>query len=364
MPPKKTFAMVLTDKRCLEPRDLPIPDLTDDTAILRVETCGICGTDYEQFQGVLGAQTPTIPGHEPIGTIDAIGDKAAERWGVTVGDRVAVENIVSCRFCPPCLAGKSQLCHNRRIYAFVRLTEGHGLWGAYSQYMVLHGNTVVHRIDATLPAPLAALFNPLGAGYRWAVEMPRTKPGDTVLILGPGQRGLASVLAAKEAGASQVIITGLTVDRRKLALAREFGADTAIDVEEEDLTARVAELTDGRGADVVLEVTSYSTQPVTDALDVVSQGGTVILAGMKGFRSIPDFVSDKIVLNEITLRGAIGVTSSAYRSAIRLIESHSKPLEKMHTHDFRLPDAELAIRTLAREVEGEDAIHCCLNPEH
>jgi threonine dehydrogenase-like Zn-dependent dehydrogenase len=179
-------------------------------------------------------------------------------------------------------------------------------------------------------------------------------------VLGPGQRGLASVIAAKEAGASQVIVTGLAADAKKLALARAFGADATIDVQNEDAGRRVRELTGGRGADVVVEVTAWATAPVSAALDYVKPGGSVVLAGTKGFKAIPDFVSDKIVMKEITVRGAIGVTSSAYRSAIRLIESRRLPLERMHTHDFALRDAELAIRALAA---GGDAIHCALFPE-
>jgi len=115
--------------------------------------------------------------------------------------------------------------------------------------------------------------------------------------------------------------------------------------------------------DVVVEVSSWATEPVCQAIDCVRPGGTVVLAGVKGFRPVPDFVSDKIVLKEITVRGAIGVTSSGYRSAIRLIESGRVPLERMHTHRFGLDEAELAIRTLAREIPGEESIHSCLVPE-
>jgi threonine dehydrogenase-like Zn-dependent dehydrogenase len=362
MPPRKAFAMALTAPRVLEPRDLPLPETGDDDALLRVEACGICGSDVEQFEGVLRTPLPALPGHEPVGVIEAIGDRAARRWGVDVGDRVAVENILACRVCPACLAGRAHLCRSRRIYSFVPLSTPPGLWGAYAEYLYLDPDAIVHRIDETVPAALAALFNPLGAGYRWAVEIPRTKPGDTVVILGPGQRGLASVLAAREAGAATIVVSGLAADAHKLALAREFGADHTVDVENEDLRARVREITDGHGADVVLDVSSHATAPVRDALDLVAMGGTVVLAGVKGFVPVPDFVSDKIVVKEISVRGAIGVTSSAYRSAIRLIESRRVPLERMHTHDFALADAERAVRTLAREVEGEDAIHCTLVP--
>jgi 2-desacetyl-2-hydroxyethyl bacteriochlorophyllide A dehydrogenase len=362
--PRKSFAMVLTGTRKLEPRDLPLPEISDDTALLRVETCGICGTDYEQYNGVIPGPLPAIPGHEPLGVIEAIGDGAARRWGVDVGDRVAVENMICCGTCAACLAGERQLCARRRVYAFLPVDESPGLWGAYSQYLFLDAGSIVHRMDASLPAELAVLFNPLGAGYRWAVALPQTKPGDTLLINGPGQRGLASVLAASEAGASQIIVTGLAADARTLALAKTFGAHATIDVENEDVRSRVRELTDGRGADVIVDVSPHATEPITEALDNVALGGTVIVAGMKGQRPIPDFLTDKLVVKEITLRGAIGVDSASYRNAIRLIESGSVPLEKMHTHDFALADAELAIRTLAREVEGQDAIHCCVTPEH
>ncbi len=362
MAPRKTLAMVLTEPRKLEPRDLPIPEIGHDAALLRLEACGICGSDYEQFEGVLRTPTPVIPGHEPLGVIEAIGDGAARRWGVDAGDRVAVETMLSCRFCPACLAGSYHLCHRRRIYSYIPLSAKPGLWGAYSEYMYLDPNSIVHRIDAALPPEIAVMFNPLGAGFRWAVEIPGTGPGDTVAILGPGQRGLASVLACREAGAETIIVTGLASDKPKLELAREFGATHTIDVQNENAKERIREITEGRGADVVVEVSSYATEPVAEALDYVRPGGTIVLAGVKGFKPVPDFVSDKIVLKEISIRGAIGVTSTGYVSAIRLIEAGRHPIEKMHTHEFGLRDAELAIRTLARQVPGEASIHSCLVP--
>ncbi|UCE84563.1 MAG: zinc-binding dehydrogenase [Deltaproteobacteria bacterium] len=362
MPPRTTLAMVQTGDRTLEPRELPIPAIGDDDALLRVEACGICGSDYEQYAGVLRTPVPVIPGHEPVGVIEAIGDGAARRWDVNVGDRVAVETMLPCRNCRICLRGDYHLCRQRRIYSYIPLDVAPGLWGAYAEYMYLAPTSIVHKIDADLPPALAVIFNPLGAGFRWAVEIPRTQPGETVVILGPGQRGLASVVACREVGAGTVIVTGLEADRRKLDLAREFGADHTIDVENEDARQRIRELTGGRGADVVLDVSSYATAPVAESLDYAAPGGRVVLAGVKGFQPIPDFVSDKIVLKEIRLLGAIGVTYSGYDAAIRLIESGRVPLEKMHTHEFDLRDAERAIRTLAREIPGEESIHSCLIP--
>src|SRR5258705_7249326 len=191
---------------------------------------------------VLRTPMRVIPGHEPLGVIEKIGDAAAQRWGVDVGDRVAVETMLSCRFCSACLAGNYHLCRTRRIYSYIPLAEAPGLWGAYSQYMFVHRNSVVHKIDASLAPSTAVMFNPLGAGFRWAVEMPRTGPGDTVLVLGPGQRGLASVIACREAGADQILVTGLAADPKKLALALDSGADHAIDARTHNDAARVAEL--------------------------------------------------------------------------------------------------------------------------
>ncbi len=359
---KTTLAMVQTAKRKLEPMDLPIPEIDADSGLLRIEACGICGSDYEQYEGLLRTPMPVIPGHEPLGVIERIGDRAAARWGVDVGDRVAVETMLSCRFCPACLAGQYHLCRTRKVYSYIPLDVAPGLWGAYAEYMYLAPNAIVHKVDPSLPPELAVMFNPLGAGFRWAVEIPQTRLGQKVLILGPGQRGLASVIACREIGISDIIVTGLEKDASKLALAREFGASHTINVDQENVKVRVRELTDGLGADVVIDVSSYSVEPVSMALDLVAVGGTIVLAGMKGFKSIPDFVSDKIVVKEVSIRGAFGVTSTAYESAIRLIESGRSPIGRMHTHRFEIRDAETAIRTLAREIPDQESIHSCLMP--
>ena len=362
---KRTRAVVQTGPRNLAMRELPVPEIDDDSALLRVEACGICGSDAEQYEGTIPVRYPLIPGHEPLGIIEKIGDRAAKRWGVDVGDRVAVEVLIPCGHCRDCIDGRYQVCRARGGmfgYAYVPLSEPPGLWGAYADYMYLDPHSIVHPMRKDLPANLAVMFNPLGAGFRWAVEIPQTRPGDTVLVLGPGQRGLASIIAAKAAGADTVIVTGLTRDEAKLRVARELGADHVIDVQQEDVRARVREITGGRGADVVVEVSSNAPEPVAEALHYVATGGRIVLAGVKGFRSVPDFLSDLIVLKEITIKGAFGVTRRAYESAIRLIESGCVPLEKMHTHDFRLEQAEEAIQTLAGARPGEASIHSCLVP--
>ncbi len=357
-------AIVQTAPRTLEERELPLPQIQADDALLRVEACGICGSDCEQFNGVLPIRLPVVPGHEPLGFIERIGRDAAKRWGVREGDRVVVEPILSCGRCRSCRDGKRHLCASTgtfRCYSYIPLDVAPGLWGAYADYMYLAPETVVHKIDPRLPAELAVLYNPLGAGFRWAGEIGAVREGDAVVILGPGQRGLASVIVAARAGAREIIVSGLAKDRAKLALARRFGATHTINVEEEDLVDRVFDITGGEGADVVVEVTAYAVEPVAQSLLLARRGGTIVLAGVKGMKEVPDFVSDRAVLKELTIRGALGVTSSAFRAAIDLIESREIDLSPMHTHSFPLSQAERAIRTLAGET-NEEAIHCCLLP--
>ncbi|MFP6626596.1 MAG: alcohol dehydrogenase catalytic domain-containing protein [Deltaproteobacteria bacterium] len=343
--------------------ELPVPDICDDSALLRVEACGICGSDAEQYRGVLPVSFPLIPGHEPLGVIEKIGDRAARRWGVDVGDRVVVETLIPCDDCAFCADGRYQLCRRDGqlfAYAYVPLSVEPGLWGAYADYMYLDPHSRVHKIDTGIPTSTAVMFNALGAGFRWAVEIPCTQAGETVLVLGPGQRGLASVIAAKRAGAAKVIVSGVDRDSAKLEMALTLGADHVINCQSEDLCARVSELTDGRGADVVVEVAADALGPVADAIRAVATGGRVVLAGVKGFTAVPDFVSDLIVFKEVRVMGVLGVTTPSYLKAIELIESGEVELDKLHTHSFTLEQAELAIQTLAGEIPGHNSVFSCI----
>jgi len=357
-------AMVQSGPRKLEMREFKRPAIGADDALVRIEACGICGSDVEQYKGNLwraGAK-PSIPGHEPLGIIDEIGERAAQRWGVDVGDRVAIEIIIPCHVCGNCLQGRYQACTHRR--------GGHGtspidlepsLWGGYADYLYLHRDSIVHKMDKSIRADVAVLFNPLGAGFRWAVDYGQVTVGSTVLVLGAGQRGLAAVIAAKIAGAKTVIVTGLAKDSKKLELAVEFGADHTINVEEENTVEKVMDLTGGIGADVVLELTPIVTGPLLDAIESVRQGGRIVVAGLKGGRKV-ELSSDRLINKAVTLIGAFGVDATAYGRAIQTIESGRFPLEKMHTHSYELAHTVHAIEALAGEVPGEEPVHVAVCP--
>ncbi len=350
----------------IELREFPRPRIGADEGLLRVEANGICGSDVETYRGHLGGPRPAfIPGHEPLGIIDDIGERAAERWGVEPGDRVALEVIVPCRNCQDCLTGRYQFCRNRKYgHGVTGIDTEPALWGGLAEYMYLSPASVLHKVSKDLPAELAAMYNALGAGVRWACHLGGVQLGDTVLVLGAGQRGIAAVVAARAAGAGTIIITGLAADAHKLAVAREFGADHTVVVDgdaADDIVERVREITAGRMADLALELTPLAAEPVSHALLAVRPGGTVVLAGLKGQREIP-VRTDLIINRALTIRGAFGVDARAMADAIALIESRRFPLEKMHTHTFGLADAALAIQTLGGDVPGEHAIHVSVHP--
>ncbi len=350
----------------IELREFPRPRTGPDDGLLRIEANGICGSDVETYRGHLGGPRPAfIPGHEPLGIIEEVGELAAARWGVQPGDRVALEVIVPCRSCQDCLTGRYQFCRNRRYgHGVTGIDTEPALWGGLAEYMYISPTSVLHKMDAGLPAELAATYNAMGAGVRWACHLGEVRVGETVLVLGAGQRGIAAVVAARAAGAGTIIITGLAADAHKLALARELGADYTIVVdgdEAENTVERVEEITGGELADLVLELTPLAAGPVSDALLAVRRGGRVVLAGLKGNREIP-VRTDLIINRALTVRGAFGVDARGMADAIALIESRRFPLEKMHTHTFGLDDAELAIQTLGGDVPGERAIHVSVHP--
>ena len=228
--------------------------------------------------------------------------------------------------------------------------------------MYLDPNAAVHKVSREIPAELAALFQPVAAGISWAHREPNTQVGDTVVIFGAGQRGLTSVVAAREAGAAAVFIVARRQSSHRLALAREFGADETI-FADEDVVKRVRELTGGEGADVVVDVTAETMAPIPAAIEMAKAGATIVLAGVKGPGvHLQQVEHDRIFTKELTIKGVKNADYRSFEIAIKLIESGKYPLEKMHTHSFGLSSLEQALLTLAGRVPGENAVSVSINP--
>ena len=359
--PQQSLAAVATAPNVMELRRLAIPDIGEGEAIVRIEATGICGTDYEWFRGDLDIPFPIILGHEPLGRIAAIGSRAAERWGLSVGDRVAVRSGYRCGCCAACVAGGSERCPDAGGFGQTGLDKSPGLWGGYSEYLYLPAGSVVFPMDGDLAPEVAVMFNPLGAGFAWGVDACGLQPGQTLAVLGSGQRGICCALAAKESGAAMVAITGLGRDEHKLALARELGADMAINVDGEDPVELVLAATGGQGVDCVVDTTPYAVESVNHAVQMVKSGGTVVLAGLKGRRNFEGLSPDDIIWKKVTLRGVLGVEYSAFRRAVDTIHSRKYPMERLHTHSFPIEEAERALATLSGET-GEPSIHVAIVP--
>ena len=216
-------------------------------------------------------------------------------------------------------------------------------------------------MDPRIPAGVAVMINPLAAGLSWAGSIPATGPGDRVVILGAGQRGLCCVIAARAAGVRQIVITGLTRDAHKLALARELGADVTINVEAEDVVARAREATGG-GAEVVVDTTPYAPQSLNHAIAIAVRKGRIVVAGLKGQRLANELPVDDVIFKELTIRGVLSMSVDDTFRAIDLIESGRYPFEKMHTHSFPIEQAEDAIHALAGEVPGMNPLHIAIVP--
>ena len=361
-------AAVLVKPQTLVAREFARPTIGPDDALLRIEACGICGSDYEQYEGAQPPHEdytpyPVVPGHEPLGVIEDLGARARERWDLREGDRVAVRSGYGCGRCEACARWEPRACPKRGgTYGYTDVAKPPHLWGGYAEHMYLSPYSVLKKMDPRLPAGVAVMFNPLAAGLSWAGSVPGTGPGDRVVILGAGQRGLCCVIGARAAGARQVVITGLSRDAQKLALARELGADVTVDVETEDVVARVREATGG-GAEVVVDTTPYAPQSLNHAVAIAVRKGRIVVAGLKGQRPTRELQADDVIYKELTIRGVLSMPVAETFRAIELIESGRYPFEKMHTHSFPLEQAEDAIRALAGRVAGVNPVHVAIVPD-
>jgi 2-desacetyl-2-hydroxyethyl bacteriochlorophyllide A dehydrogenase len=359
-----TQAIVMSGKRDIEVCSLPVPDDPPlGGAILRVTANGLCGSDWDLFDGVLAKimplEFPLVPGHEIVGEIAAIDLDAAKAWNVEEGDRVIVESGARCGECRECTSGRA-FCESRFNYSLTPLALEPGLWGGMSQYMVLRPGSVVMKIADHVNDLDAALFNPFGNSIHWTAEIGGVGPGDRVLVLGPGQRGLGCAMSAREEGAEQVIVTGTARDGHKLRLAERFGASHTLNVDEVDTVEAVHEITDGLGVDVVIDTTPITHAPIFDGLKALRPGGTLVVAGIKG-RPIEGLYLETLLQRELTIRGAQATTVNSVRRALDVIEGGRYPVAELHTHTVGLDQVEEALKVLGGEVPGEP-IHITVVP--
>jgi threonine dehydrogenase-like Zn-dependent dehydrogenase len=345
-------------------REFALPEVAPDAGLLRIDATGICGSDWPMY--LSEKPGPRILGHEMVGTIEKLGPIARARWGVTEGDVVALEEYLPCGHCEYCRTGEYRSCleTDTRIAGSIRygstpLTVAPALWGGYSQYLYMHPRSVLHRVPAGIKPHIAAMALPIGNGFQWAFLDGGAGPGKTVVIQGPGQQGLGCVIAAKAAGAETIVISGLTRDAPRLAVARELGAQQTVCVDEEDLGAAVTRITGGRMADIVIDASGGGAAIVNPALALLRKRGTLLIAARKG--AIAGFDLDQVVNKQIILRGTRGHSFEAVELALKTMAAGRFPLEKMSSHVIGLKDIDIALKMVGGE-SAERSIHITVDP--
>ena len=270
-------AVVTHGPRDYRVEEVPVPTPGPGEILIEVGAVGICASDMkcwlggELFWGKDGAggyvEAPTIAGHEYAGRVVALGDGAAERHKVALGDRVVAEQIVPCGECRFCRHDQYWMCQRHHIFGFKRQTNG-----GMAKYNLYPVNALVHHVPESLTDGEAAYIEPMACAWH-AVDRGEIRPGDTVVICGVGNIGLCMLQIAKLRQPGRLI--ALDTKPYRLELARQFGADLAIDVTKEDAVGQVRDLTEGYGCDVYIEA-SGNPAGVTQGLAMIRKLGTFV----------------------------------------------------------------------------------------
>lgn len=369
--PAACTAAVASDPYRTELRELPVPEIGDDDGLLRVEAAAVCGTDWEIYgrQSRGAGLGPLVLGHENVGRIVALGQAAARRWAVRVGDRVAVEEFLPCGSCRLCRDGNYRICSatdSRSTRPFLRygstpVTVPPALYGGFSEYLYLHPRAIVYPVGDQVDAEMAALFVPLGNGIRWVCQEGGLQVGSTLVVIGPGQHGLGCVVAGREAGAGRIIVVGTEHDAHRLDVAKALGADHTLIGGTADVASSVHALTEGAGADLVVDLAPGVTATVSEAVAMAAKRATIALASSKHRKPLTDFDHDAVVRNELRVIGVRGHDHNSVEPAIRIIHSGRYPLELLATHTFGLAQTDQALRVAGTRSDPA-AIHVSIHP--
>lgn len=323
----------------IELRDVPEPVTGPDQVKIEVKAAGICGTDLHIWHGEFPCNPPVILGHEFCGVVAEVGDGVT---GVKVGDKVTSETAgFVCGTCICCRTGNYNLCDDR-------LGLGCGMNGAFTRYCVVRA-AIVHKLPESIPYDSGALCEPLSCCVHCVTEQTGIAAGDLVVIHGAGVIGLLSLQIAKAEG-GRVIVLGLSADRKRLEIARQLGADHTVNVEEADARETVKALSDGRGADVVLEC-SGTERAVSLGLDVIRKRGTFTQMGLFGHPIRMEL--EKVVTKELRLCGSVSQKWTAWERALRLLNEGTVKTAPLVTDRFPLTRWEEAFRKLETKQCGK-----------
>ncbi len=311
-------------------QEVPTPQADDDSVLVRVHACAVCGSDIRMFHhGNPRLKPPAIMGHESAGEVVTAGKNVTK---FAVGDRVAIGADVPCGECAFCEAGIGNNCQ-------INYAMGYQFQGSFAQYVLLNRIVVnhgpVHKLPAHVSYDEAALAEPLGCVLN-ALELSDVRLGDTVVIIGAGPVGCMIIEVARRMGATQVIVVQRS--RPRLEMARQFGADLYICSSEEDAMARVLEATGGLGADVVLTACP-SPEAQVDAIAMAKNRARVnFFGGLPKDKSNVTLDTNLIHYKELFVMGAHGCVPRHHRQAVDLIASGAVDMPRYISHRFPLEE--------------------------
>ncbi len=300
-------ALLLSEYSRLQIVDVPMPRPAADEVLIRVEACGICGSDVHGYDGSSGRRIPPlIMGHEAAGTIAALGSAIAR---FQEGDRVTFDSTIYCGQCEFCRKGEVNLCNNRQVLGVS--TPEFRREGAFAEYVTVP-ERVLYKLPESVPFAQAAMIEPLAVAVH-AVSLSKIGEQTTALVLGAGMIGLLVLQVLKHARCPQVYVVDL--DSTRLELARQLGATAVINAKTADTKAEIAKLTSGAGVDVALEAVG-STPTVKSAIENVRKGGHVTLIG--NISPNVEIPLQMVVSRELTLQGS-AASSGEYPECIELL---------------------------------------------
>jgi len=332
----------------VEVYDLAEPTLDGSAAILKVESCGICGTDARTFfHGDPRAPLPWVLGHEPVGVLEEVASDADLPEGIQEGDRVFLGSILYCGDCRLCLRGRQNLCAEKKLYGYDPFP------GAFAEYAAVPRIALrnLYALPPDLPSDLATAADPFACALN-GVEAAEIRIGDVLAILGAGPIGCVQALIARGAGAGRIYLVEVSPGRA--ALAREVVGDVVDEVVEPGETGgvdEVLELTEGHGADrVIVACAAQAAQQA--ALKLAAPSARVVyFAGLPKTNPLVEFDANELHYKELAVLGAYGATPRQYHITLDLLAREAARAESIVTHRFPLERIAEGFETI-REGSG------------
>lgn len=327
------LAVRTVSKETLEYVDVPEPELAEAQAIVQIEHLTLCGTDLHIWEDDYTSELPLIQGHELAGTVVAVAS-GVDR--VAVGDRVAVDPLISCGECRACRMDRPNVCPKLVVF-------GCYCDGGLTERLAVDASKL-HRVPAGMPTDLAAVAEPTSIAMQ-AIARGRATADDTVLIIGAGPIGLLATLALHDLGAT-VVVADVVGDR--LVMASDFGAAATILVDPagafpgEAGAATLASLTDGEGPSMVIEATGVPVS-LENALRAVAAAGRVVQVGISARPT--DFPLNLLAFKEVDVLGSRNSTGLIPES-LALISRHPDTVRRLLTHRFPVSELGAAFETM------------------